>query len=112
MWSHVSSLYEDIDTGTITRLHKLTKEHVKLSSYSRMKVKYAVQVCHGSLFTFIHSPTGTVLCYLWFPDAILEGSCGGPETTQFTELNESSDKSCNLGFQTNPMQLFSRSCAN
>ena len=77
-----------------------------------MKVKYVVQVCHGSLFTVIHSPTGTVLCYLWFPNAILEGSCGGPETTQFTELNESSDKSCNLGFQTNPMQLFSRSCAN
>ena len=53
------------------------------------------------VYFYSYSPTGTVLSNLWFPDAILEGSFGGPETNHFTEPNESSDKSCNLGFQTN-----------
>ena len=111
MWSHVSGLYEDIDTGTITRLHKLTKEHVKLSSYARMKVKYAVQVCHGSLFTFIFIALLELCCVIYgfqmpFKRVVAEVL----RPPHFTAPNESSDKNCNLRFQTKLMQLFSKVC--
>ena len=44
---HISGIFNEQEQGTITKLYKLTKEDVKLTSYGRMKVKYAVQVGFG-----------------------------------------------------------------
>ena len=49
-WQHLVTLYErnkghDITTPRLNMLHKITKEHIYLMSYSKMKVNLAVQVC-------------------------------------------------------------------
>ena len=44
LWSHVTALADERVPGSITKLHNLTKDHLKLTPYGRMKVKYAVQV--------------------------------------------------------------------
>jgi hypothetical protein len=44
LWSHIVSVYESEEDQHLKQVHKLTKDHVKLTSYSRMKVRYATQV--------------------------------------------------------------------
>ena len=102
-------MYEDIDTGTITRLHKLTKDHVKLSRYSTMKVKYAVQVCHGSLFTFIFIALLELCCVIYgfqmpFKRVVAEVL----RPPHFTAPNESSDKNCTKIVQNTESKFFMR----
>ena len=48
-WQHLVDLYEDgkgacREAPGLNMLHKLTREHVYLNSYSKMKVSLAVQV--------------------------------------------------------------------
>ena len=44
-WTHVVDVFDDMSTHNgFVRVHKLTKEHVKLNAFSRMRVNLAVQV--------------------------------------------------------------------
>ena len=49
IWDHIAKLYfSDLDSG-LHQLPKLTADHIHLSSYSKMKVKLAVQVLSNTV---------------------------------------------------------------
>ena len=49
IWDHIAKLYfSDLDSG-LHQLPKLTADHIHLSSYSKMKVKLAVQVFSNTI---------------------------------------------------------------
>lgn len=69
LWDHISHLYEQCQSESGLYVgHRLTYEHIHLSSFSKMKVNLAAQVCklelHANvLVKLIHSahsyPIGT-----------------------------------------------------
>lgn len=56
-WRTVVGLYEKHRLGGcgLSILPKLTAEHIRLNSYSKMKVKLAVQVLHSDAYTYSHA---------------------------------------------------------
>lgn len=49
LWSHVRRIYEEDKTQQLTRKHKLTNDHINLTSHSMMNVKLAAQVLSKSV---------------------------------------------------------------
>ena len=45
LWSHVTALADERVPKSITKLHNLTKNHLKLTPYGRLKVKYHYEIC-------------------------------------------------------------------
>ena len=44
MWRHIRQIVEDNTTVQLHKMHKITSEHINLTSYSTMNVGYAVEV--------------------------------------------------------------------
>ena len=62
-WLHLSSIYNKCTARSgLSLLPKLKLEHIRLNSYSRMRVYLAVQVCIINLM---------YMCEVWLSDAIL-----------------------------------------
>ena len=60
IWNHIANLYHsDLDCG-LHQLPKLTADHIHLTSFSKMKVKLAVQVLSNSVAVALkcHFPNG------------------------------------------------------
>ena len=44
LWAHITRLVQEEEADSIRKLYKLTNQHIKLTSYGQMKVRYTVQV--------------------------------------------------------------------
>ena len=49
LWSHIKRIYEEDKRQQLTRKHKLTNDHINLTSHSMMNVKLAAQVLSKSV---------------------------------------------------------------
>ena len=49
MWRHIRPIVEDDTTVQLHTMHKITSQHIILTSYTTMNVRYAVQVLSQSV---------------------------------------------------------------
>lgn len=49
LWKHISQFFQDDSSSSLRLLPKLTPDHIYLTSYSKMTVKYAAQVLSSSV---------------------------------------------------------------
>lgn len=86
LWQHVAQIYfEDLDNG-LKLLPKLTQDYINLTPYSKMTVKYEVQVLSNTVSKVINEfgPEGTKETAKLFELAIVSLSEGENEKKTFS----------------------------